>query len=109
MSKNMVRRVNPVLELGKGLQGIKKKIQEMKKVEKPAKTYGLGAFLPPKDLALNAEPSPQVIPKLSFKPLNKDSTLAPYLEQRVLVNSDFFEIIVMLIIIFWLLKWLFGF
>ncbi|NLT94567.1 MAG: hypothetical protein GXW85_03370 [Clostridia bacterium] len=107
------RKNNPLKGLVHTIKGIKDNIQKkltmIKPVPKPLPSYGLGAFPPPKPI----KPIPIVRPPVkttSFykKPVLPDMNSGTW-KKDFLEDNSFFETILMVIIIYFLLKWLFGF
>lgn|SRR5690554_5088665 len=108
------RKNNPIKGLANTIKGIKGTIQKklvMKKPgQKPLPSYGLGAYPPPKAI----KPIPIVRPPVKAtpyykKPFQADMAVSGTWKKECLVNNCFFETILMVIIILFLLKWLFGF
>lgn len=95
-------RLNPLKGLAKGLNNILGSFSQ----KKPNVAYGLGALMPPREKIVNNQ-FPKKIVKINPSP-KAVSFIAP-VKNRALFNNAFFETLLMLIIIFWLLKWLFGF
>jgi len=93
-------RTNPLTSLAKGLTNILGKFSP----KKPIAAYGLGALMPPRENVNN----PKKIVKIAPFPNKEVGFIAP-VNNGILFNNVFFETLLMLIIIFWLLKWLFGF
>ncbi|KJS21268.1 MAG: hypothetical protein VR72_10950 [Clostridiaceae bacterium BRH_c20a] len=100
-SKKNVRS-NPLKSLVKGLNNIVGSFS----LKKPNTTYGLGALMPPREKLANNQ-LPKKIVKINPSP--KAVTFIAPVKNRALFNNVFFETLLMLVIIFWLLKWLFGF
>ncbi|MGI6226009.1 MAG: hypothetical protein ACOYJ1_07150 [Peptococcales bacterium] len=97
-------RINLIQKLAKNLKVIKEKMPQKFATKQPlptlVKSYGLGAYPPPQikktRIVSRIQPRKIVFPKMS---------------KRVTVSQTgtFFETILMVIIILFLLRWLFGF
>lgn len=103
-------KVNPMESLLKNLKGIQGKLQEKfilkKPVVKPIKTYGLGAYLPPKTTETKFVSEKVFLPKKSENMVLATTGTG---RQEGLCNNVFFETLLEIIIFFFILKWLFGF
>jgi hypothetical protein len=108
------RKNNPIKGLVNTIKGIKgsisKKLVMKKPIQKPLPSYGLGAYPPPKQkkpVFIAGPPLEEV--SYHKKPVWGDMAVTGAWGQGGLINNSIFENILMVIIIIFLLKWLFGF